>query len=119
MDLVQGDAHAYFEDFDLDTSLFQLKAFDDEILRQSLSDKKDIETLRAVSSGNYGNPISNIIAELLNYSDVDYDDNAELLHKLAKQAYSAIEASNSDEKDMKKAVFQLKKTIADRIYLQM
>lgn len=119
MDLVQGDAHAYFEDFDLDTSVFQFKALEDEIIRVSLANQAEVESLRAISSGNYGNPINNIIAELLNYSDVDYDDNAELLHKLAKQAYSAIEASNSDEKDMKKAVFQFKKTIADRIYLQM
>ena len=28
-----------------------------------------------------------------------YDDNAELLNKLAKQAFSAIEASNTDEKE--------------------
>ncbi|MFV0211939.1 DEAD/DEAH box helicase family protein [Empedobacter falsenii] len=119
MDLVQGDAHAYFEDFDLDTSVFQFKALEDEIIRVSLANQAEVESLRAISSGNYGNPINNIIAELLNYSDVDYDDNAELLHKLAKQAYSTIEASNSDEKDMKKAVFQFKKTIADRIYLQM
>ena len=119
MDLVQGDAVAYFEDFDLDISGFQFKALEDEIIRISLANQGEIETLRATSSGNYGNPIEIIIIQLLNFSDVDYDDNAELLHKLAKQAYSAIEASNSDEKDMKKAVFQFKKTIADRIYLQM
>ena len=119
MDLVQGDAVAYFEDFDLDISGFQFKALEDEIIRISLANQGEIETLRATSSGNYGNPIENIIIQLLNFSDVDYDDNAELLHKLAKQAYSAIEASNSDEKDMKKAVFQFKKTIVDRIYLQM
>ncbi len=119
MDLVQGEAHAYFDDFDLDTSVFQFKALEDEILRVSLANQAEVETLSAISSGNYGNPINNIISELLNYSDVDYDDNAELLHKLAKQAYSAIEASNNSEKDMKKAVFQFKKTIADRIYIQM
>ena len=119
MDLVQGEAQAYFEDFDLDTSGFQFKALEEEIIRVSLANNAEVETLRATSSGNYGNPINHIIAELLNYSDVDYDDNAELLHKLAKQAYSAIETSNTDEKDMKKAVFQFKKTIADRIYIQM
>ena len=119
MDLVQGDAHAFFEDFDLDTSVFQFKALEEEIIRISLANQAEVETLRATSSGNYGNPINNIIVELLNFSDVDYDDNAELLNKLAKQAFSAIEASNTDEKDMKKAVFQFKKTIAERIYIQM
>ena len=119
MDLVQGDAHAFFEDFDLDTSVFQFKALEEEIIRISLANQAEVETLRATSSGNYGNPINNIIVELLNFSDVDYDDNAELLNKLAKQAFSTIEASNTDEIDMKKAVFQFKKTIAERIYIQM
>lgn len=119
MDLVQGDAHAYFEDFELDTSAFQFRALQEEIIRINLANPTEIENLRAISSGNYGNPIKNIIAELLNYPDVDYDNNAELLHKLARQAYGAIEASNSNEKDIKKAVFQFKKIIADRIYIQM
>lgn len=119
MDLVQGDAHAFFEDFDLDTSVFKFKALEEEIIRISLANQAEVETLRATSSGNYGIPINNIIVVLLNFSDVDYDDNAELLNKLAKQAFSAIEASNTDEKDMKKAVFQFKKTIAERIYIQM
>ena len=119
MDLVQGDAHAYFKNFDLDTSVFQFKALEEEIIRVSLSKQSEVETLRAISSGNYGSPIDRIIAELLNFSDVFYDDNAELLHKLANQAYQAIEASNSDDRDVVNAVFQFKKIIAERIYVQM
>ncbi len=67
MDLVQGDAHAFFEDFDLDTSVFQFKALEEEIIRISLANQAEVETLRATSSGNYGNPINNIIVELLNF----------------------------------------------------
>jgi len=119
MDLVQGNARAYFEDFDLDPSGFQFKALEEEIIRISLANQAEVETLRATSSGNYGNPIQLIIAELLNFSDVDYDDNAELLNKLGRQAYTAIEESNTEERDVKKAVFQFKRTIAERIYLQM
>lgn len=119
MDLVQGDVHAYFKDFNLELASFQFKALEEEIIRVSLANQADVETLRATSSGNYTNPINMIIAELLNFSDVDYDDNAELLNKLAQQAYTAIEDSNTDEKEVKKAIFQFKKTIAERIYLQM
>lgn len=119
MDLVQGNARAYFEDFDLELSGFQFKALEEEIIRVSLANQAEVETLRATSSGNYGNPINMIIVELLNFSDVDYDDNAELLNKLARQAYTAIESSNIEEKDVKKAVFQFKRTIAERIYIQM
>ena len=119
MDLVQGDARAYFEDFELNLSGFQFKALEEEIIRVSLANQAEVETLRATSSGNYGNPIHLIIAELLNFSDVDYDDNAALLNKLARQACTAIESSNTEEKGVKKAIFQFKRTIAERIYLQM
>lgn len=119
MDLVQGDARAYFEDFDLELSGFQFRALEEEIIRVSLANQAEVETLRATSSGNYGNPINMIIAELLNFSDVDYDDNAALLNKLATQAFTAIETSNNEEKEVKKAIFQFKKTIAERIYIQM
>lgn len=119
MDLVQGDVRAYFEDFNLELAGFQFKALEEEIIRVSLANQAEVETLRGTSSGNYGNPINMIIAELLNFSDVDYDDNAELLNKLAQQAYTAIENSNTAEKEVKKAIFQFKKTIAERIYLQM
>lgn len=118
MDLVQGDVHAYFEDFDLDTSFFSFKALEEEIIRVSLI-SKEVETLRAISSGSYNNPIESIISELLNFSEIDYDDNADLLHKLAQQAYDKIVEKNDSDKEVTKAVFQFKKTIAERIYIQM
>ncbi|MBE0393441.1 DEAD/DEAH box helicase [Flavobacterium sp. PL002] len=118
MDLVQGDVHAYFEDFDLDTSFFSFKALEEEIIRVSLI-SKEVETLRAISSGSYNNPIESIISELLNFSEIDYDDNADLLHKLAQQAYDKIVETNDSDKEVTKAVFQFKKTIAERIYIQM
>src|SRR5690606_37238375 len=119
MDLVQGEARIYFDDFDLDTSEFRFKAMEDEIFRVSLKDRADIETLQAISSGSYGDPIKNIIVELLNFPEIDYDDNAELLYKLAHQAFYAVVTANEDPKDQRKAVFQFKKAIAERIYVQM
>ena len=118
MDLVQGDVHAYFEDFEFDTSFFSFKALEEEIIRVSLI-SKEVETLRAISSGSYNNPIESIISELLNFSEIDYDDNADLLHKLAQQAYDKIVETNDSDKEVTKAVFQFKKTIAERIYIQM
>lgn len=118
MDLVQGDVHAYFEDFDLETSSFSFKALEEEIIRVSLTNK-EVETLRAISSGSYNNPIESIISELLNFSEIDYDDNADLLHKLATQAFDKIVETNDSDKEVTKAVFQFKKTIAERIYIQM
>lgn len=118
MDLVLGDITATFNHFDLDTSEFNYQALEQEIIRMGLLDKS-IETLKAKSSGSYGNPIKNIISELINYSDVDYDDNADLLYHLANQAYNSIKDNIDKEDNISQAIFQFKSTIANKIYLQM
>lgn len=118
MDLVQGEVKAWFEDFDLDCSNINFKALDEEIIRMGLKDKQ-VETLGVRSSGSYGNPVNLIISELLNFPEIDYDDNAELLYKLATQAYESLAKNIDGEKEIRKTVFQFKTVIATRIYEQM
>ncbi len=82
MDLVQGETRAEFKSFDLDISGFNFQALEQEIIRMGLKDKL-VETLKAKSSGSYGNPVKLIIAELIDYPEIDYDENADLLYHLA------------------------------------
>jgi type III restriction enzyme len=118
MDLVLGEVTATFNDFDLDVSDLNYQALDQEIIRMSLTDKS-IDKIKAKSSGAYGNPVKMIIAELIDYPEIDYDDNADLLHHLANQAYNYI-LENSVEKDkIHQTIFQFKSAIADKIYNQM
>jgi type III restriction enzyme len=117
MDLVQGNASAVFSAFDLDTSDFNYHAFEQEILRIGLTDNS-VETLTAKVSGTYESPLNLVIAELINYSEIDYDDNAELLHHLAGQAIDAISYKLKGS-NVAQAVFQFKAAIAEKIYLQM
>ena len=117
MDLVQGDVTAEFRFFDLDTTYLNYQALDQEIIRLGLKDMV-VETLKAKSSGSYGHPVKMIISELIDYPEIDYDDNAELLH-LATQAYNAV-AENIEKKDeLPQTIFQFKATIAEKIYQQM
>ncbi len=118
MDLVQGEARAEFTHFDLDTSGFNYQALEQEIIRVGLKDKK-VETIGAKSSGSYGNPIKLIITKILDFSEVDYDDNADLLYHLATQAYEAIKQNMSKPEEVSQAIFQFKQVIADRIFAQM
>ncbi len=118
MDLVQGETRAEFKSFDLDISGFNFQALEQEIIRMGLKDKQ-VETLKAKSSGSYGNPIKLIIAELIDYPEIDYDENAELLYHLASQAYEAIKANIAKEEDLPQAIFQFKAAIAEKIYNQM
>ena len=118
MDLVQGETRAEFKHFDLDIIEFNFQALEQEIIRLGLKDKQ-VETLKAKSSGSYGNPIKLIISELIDFPEIDYDENADLLYHLATQAYEAIKSNISNEAELPQAIFQFKATIAERIYNQM
>jgi type III restriction enzyme len=118
MDLVLGEVTATFNHFDLDTTNFNYQALEQEIIRMGLLDKS-VETIKAKSSGSYGNPVKMIIAELIDYPEIDYDDNADLLYHLATQAYNAIKENIDKEENILQAIFQFKSAIADKIYMQM
>lgn len=118
MDLVQGEVTASFNHFDLDISNLNYHVLEQEIIRMGLKDQV-IETLKAKSSGSYGNPIKLIIAELIDYPEIDYDDNAELLYHLATQAITEIQAHLDNAKELTETVFQFKSAIAEKIYIQM
>ncbi|MEZ7937481.1 MAG: DEAD/DEAH box helicase family protein [Paludibacteraceae bacterium] len=118
MDLVQGEVTASFNSFDLDVSGFGYHALEQEIIRMGLKDKQ-VETLKAKSSGSYGNPIKLIVAQLIDYPEIDYDDNAELLYQLATQAVNKIKTHLENEKELSETVFQFKSAIAEKIYTQM
>jgi type III restriction enzyme len=118
MDLVQGETRAEFKTFDLDIAGFNFQALEQEIIRMGLKDKL-VETLKAKSSGSYGNPIKLIIAELIDYPEIDYDENSELLYQLATQAYEAIKANITNEDELPQAIFQFKAAIAEKVYNQM
>ncbi|MBC7412683.1 MAG: DEAD/DEAH box helicase family protein [Bacteroidia bacterium] len=118
MDLVQGEVTASFADFDLDTNGFSYEQLNDEIVRIGLKDKS-YDVIEVKSGVNFGSPVKLLIAELINFSEVDYDTNADLLHKLAKQAVSQLESNLKDGEDIRKLIFQWRGLIASRVYTQM
>lgn len=119
MDLVQGDVTASFKAFDLDISGINYTALEQEIIRMDLRDGKHVETLKAKASGSYGNPVKLIIAELINYPEIDYDDNSDLLYQLATQAFEALKNNIPNDKELNLTVYQFKTAIAEKIYTQM
>ena len=118
MDLVQGETSAEFLFFDLDTSGFNFQALEQEIIRLGLKDML-VETIKVKSAGSYGDPINLIIAELIDYPEIDYDDNSELLYHLASQAFESIKAHIENPLELPQAIFQFKAAIAEKIYVQM
>jgi type III restriction enzyme len=118
MVLQQGSVTASFNDFDLESADFSYEQLNEEIMRVGLLDKK-VDTIAVLSGVNYGNPIKLLVSELINFSEIDYDSNADLLHKLAKQAVDTLQAKLKTGEDIKKLIFQWRNLIATRIYNQM
>ena len=116
MDLVQGDVEAYFTDFDLDSSGFRYQALEQEIMVYDLKDHTTT-TLKARTTTK-GSPLRMLVSELINYPEIDYDENADLLFKLSQQALDAL-GETLDAKQVSDVVFDYRKLIARRIYDQM
>jgi type III restriction enzyme len=119
MDLVQGEVSAVFHPFELNTTEFTYQALDQEILRLELTGEHKVETLKATSSGSYGNPVNLIVSTLIDYPEIDYDDNVTLLHKLASEAYETIKNNLQNINKVQEVIFQFKQAIAEKIYNQM
>lgn len=118
MDLVQGEVKAGFESFDLATDGFTFEQLNEEIIRRGLKDHKE-DVIKVQKGIYYGKPEKLLINEVINYSEVDYDENADLLHKLANQAISALKETLKENEDLNTVVFQWRTHIANRIYEQM
>jgi type III restriction enzyme len=112
-----------FEDFDLDTTKgYSLHALHNEIERVSLV-TGERETFAGKSGSSKGNnPVKLLVAALVDFDDIDYDDISELLYKLATQAVDAIK-NNSPEiqsvEELTEKIYAYRKYIVDDIYRQM
>lgn len=112
---------AVFEDFDLDTSNgYNLKKVSVEILRQSL-DTGETDVIAGRSGSSNGNPLDILVARLIDFDYVDYDECSDLLYKLAEQALFAIKSYNTDASsdDLAEIVNAYREGLAFNIYRQM
>ena len=119
MDLVQGETRAEFKQFDLDITGFNFQALDPEIMVVDLTNERQVSTIKVKMSGYHYDPVKTIIAELINYPEIDYDENADLLYHLSTQAVNAIKQQLVDEKGIGIIIFQFKAAIAEKVYNQM
>lgn len=118
----QQNVTAIFEDFDLDTSDgYDLDELHREIIRQGLHDSTDFEVIAGKSGSSKRPAIEQLIASLIDYDDIDYDEVSDLLYKLVGQAVDAIRnnAPGISDDDLNERVHAFKQGLADNIYKQM
>jgi type III restriction enzyme len=112
------DVKSGFKDFDLDVAGLNYQPVSEEIIRRTLRTNES-EILQSESSGVERDIPENILVnELINYPEVDYDRESELLYKLAKQAIAKLGNARSEE-DLENIVLYNKRGIGKYIYAQL
>lgn len=120
IDLVQDEVEAWFDDFNLDTSVgFDLRVLPEEIQIRGLVDNSLSKLGVRHGAQHKETPVNQIISELINYPELDYDQCPDLIHKLVTQAISKLTESLNDPKELLTLVRQSRKVIANRIWVQM
>ena len=112
------DVKSGFKDFDLGVAGLNYQPVSKEIIRRTLRTNES-EILQSESSGAERDTPENILVnELINYPEVDYDRESELLYKLAKQAIAKLGNARS-EGDLENIVLYNKRGIGKYIYAQL
>jgi len=115
----KGTVTSGYRAFTLDVSGIKgLKPQERSLVSQSLQTNEQTE-IGEGDSGNY-EPIKEnyILKKLFDYDDIPYDEHAELLYDLAKQAVECLSAVN-DEKDVENILQNQSDAIARLIHAQM
>jgi len=112
------DVKSGFKDFDLDVAGLNYQPVSEEIIRRTLRTNES-EVLQSDSSGVARDIPENILVnELINYPEVDYDRESELLYKLARQAIAKLGNGRNSE-DLENIVLYHKREIGKYIYAQL
>jgi len=108
-----------FSDFDLDTRSLNYPSVTEEILIHFLARKENNDQ---VLIGKYGiaadKPENMILNEMVNFPEIDYDSQTDLLYKLVGQAITKLKSYLTEEELINVVKFN-KKEMAAFIYAQM
>lgn len=110
-----------FDDFELDTTNgYNLSDANYEIVRQSLATGA-VDVIEGRTGTSKGRPVYILVSRLIDFDDVDYDDNSDLLYKLSGQAVEAIRKNSEKTADNEIAekVFVFREQLGQNIYRQM
>ena len=115
----KGEVTSSYRPFSLDISKIRLQPQERALVSQSLQTNEQTE----IGEGDTGNyePIkeSYILKKLFNYDGISYDEHAEILFDLSKQAVEHLQSYLKDDKDVENVLQNQSDTIAKAIHSQM
>ncbi|MCV3205575.1 DEAD/DEAH box helicase family protein [Mesorhizobium sp. YC-39] len=114
------EVNFWFDAFDL-TGLqtIRYQPLSDRILIRNLRDQNQRELARSIAGPKEGLLENYIVKHLIDYDQVDYDSQSDLLYKLAAQAVSHLRSYLLTEDDVENVALAHGKAIAEFIFAQM
>ena len=107
------------KEFDLDTTLFSENILQQEfeLIRETIYDHKQ-DKIR-IRSQVLEMPEYSLLTILKKKSEIDYDNNSDILYKLCSQAVRAIKASLEKPETLGDTILMYRELIANKIYAQV
>jgi len=110
---------AGFNDFDLNTRNLNYQPVAEEILRKTLREQKDAYDIIIGKGRIVSDTLENIVVnELMNFPEIDYDEQADLLFKIAGQAIEKVKSYLDEDKTINVVQYH-KREIGNFIHSQM
>ncbi|GGZ93414.1 DEAD/DEAH box helicase family protein [Novosphingobium arvoryzae] len=118
--LPSREVNFWFEDFDLTgISDVRLQPISDKLLIRNLRDESQRELARALEGPKESQVENYLVKHLMDYPQVDYDTQADLLYKLAGQMIDHLRSYLPNEQDVENVALAHGKMLAQRIFAQM
>lgn len=115
----RGDSTSGFKDFDLDCKTIRLQPVSQEILIQHLQSNEQFR-LRSGDAVIPENRLEDyLVRGLMDFDDINYDEHAELLYKLAVQMVKHLQSQQSTEDDVLNVLQAHQQTLVQFIHAQM
>ena len=107
------------KDFDLDTAMFSENILQQEfeLIRETIYDHKQDKI--KIRSQVLEMPEYSLLTILKKKSEIDYDNNSDILYKLCSQAVSAIKSSLAKPETLGDTILMYLELIANKIYTQV
>ena len=117
--LPKGEVRAGFRDFSLNLSSFRLQPVSQEILVRHLESGAE-HVIGALSGGVDEERLENfVVRSLIDFDDVSYDEQADLLYKLAGEVVTHLRSYLKDDDEVRNVLIFHAKQIADLVHTQM
>ncbi|MBU8730762.1 DEAD/DEAH box helicase family protein [Cytobacillus oceanisediminis] len=114
-----GEVSWGFQHFELDVRNVRLQPVEEKIILQQLRTNQR-SVLHSNTKSYKEDRLENyIVAQLMNYPDISYDDHAELLYNLGGQLVTHLQSYLSDNDAVENVLIYHQATLAERIHEQM